>query len=180
MTSIVSKLRQIGGIDRSIAEEVRRSLVETLYASSTSLGIGAVAGAALSAAIALDTGDPWIGATAVAIAVTGACRMAHAIFFHRVLGQDEAESARSEVVYELGAWAFAFLLGLLPLLTLLRSDDAVHHLLAATLATGYAAGICGRNAGRPVIAIGQLALACSPLAVGLFLSGDPLRTGCSA
>ncbi len=176
MTSIVSKLRRIGGIDRTIADEVRRSLVETLYASSTSLGIGAVAGAGLSAAIALDTGDPWIGATAIAIALTGACRMAHAIFFHRVLGQDEAESARSEVVYELGAWAFAFLLGLLTLLTLLRSDDAIHHLLAATLATGYAAGICGRNAGRPVIAIGQLALACAPLAVGLMLSGDTLRT----
>lgn len=176
MTSIVSKLRRIGGIDRTIAEEVRQSLVETLYASSTSLGIGAVAGAGLSAAIALDTGDPWIGATAIAISITGACRMAHAIFFHRVLGQDEAESARSEVVYELGAWAFAFLLGLLPLLTLLRSDDAVHHLLAATLATGYAAGICGRNAGRPVIAIGQLAFACTPFALGLMFSGDTLRT----
>jgi diguanylate cyclase (GGDEF)-like protein len=175
LTSIVSKLRQIGRIDRTIADEVRRSLVETLYASSTSLGIGAVAGAGLSAAIALDTGDPWIGVTAIAISLTGAIRMAHAVFFHRVLGQDETESARSEVIYELGAWAFAFLLGLLTLLTLLRSDHAIHHLLAATLATGYAAGISGRNAGRPVIAIGQLALACAPMAIGLLLSTDILR-----
>jgi diguanylate cyclase (GGDEF)-like protein len=175
LTSIVAKLRQIGKTDRAIADEVRRSLVETLYASSTSLGIGAVAGAALSGAVALDTGDLWLRATAVAIALTGACRMGHAVFFHRVQGQDESESARSEVIYELGAWAFALLIGLFALLTLTRSDDALHHLLAATLATGYAAGISGRNAGRPVIAIGQLALASTPLSIGLLLSADPVR-----
>jgi len=175
LTSIVAKLRQIGKTDSKVADEVRRSLVETLFASSTSLGIGAVAGAAVSSAIALSTGDPWLGATAVAIGLTGAFRMAHAVFFHRVLGQDETENARSEVTYELGAWAFALLLGLLALLTLLRSDNALHHLLAATVAIGYAAGISGRNAGRPVIAIGQLALAATPLSIGLFLSIDPLR-----
>jgi diguanylate cyclase (GGDEF)-like protein len=176
LTSIVAKLRQIRQIDRTVADEVRRSLVETLYASSISLGIGAVAGAALSSAIALATGDPWLVATAVAIALTGAVRLAHAVFFHRVLGQDPNESARSEVIYELGAWAFALLLGLLTLLTLTRSHDAVVHLLAATLATGYAAGISGRNAGRPVIAIGQLALASLPMSLGLLLAGDPLRS----
>jgi diguanylate cyclase (GGDEF)-like protein len=48
-------------------------------------------------------------------------------------------------------------------------------LLAATTTIGYAAGICGRNAGRPVISIGQLTLASGPLSLGLFLSDDPLR-----
>ena len=175
MTSIIAKLRQIGTIDRTVAEEVRRSLVETLYASSTSLGIGAVAGAAVSAALAFSTRDPWIQMTAIAIAVTGAIRVSHAVFIHRVDENGDAESARSEVIYELGAWAYALLLGLLTFLTLIRSTDALHHLLAGALATGYAAGISGRNAGRPVIAMGQLALASAPMSIGLFLSSDPLR-----
>jgi diguanylate cyclase (GGDEF)-like protein len=175
LTSIVAKLREIGQIDRATADEVKRSLVETLFVSSTSLGMGAVSGAAVGAAVAVSTGDPWLTLTAVAIGLTGAWRLAHAVFFHRDEGQDAAASARSEIVYELGAWAFALLLGLLALLTLLRSDNALHHLMVATLASGYAAGICGRNAGRPVIAIGQLALASAPLSAGLFLSTEPLR-----
>jgi len=43
------------------------------------------------------------------------------------------------------------------------------------LTIGYAAGICGRNAGRPIIAIGQLTIACVPVGLGLFLSHNPLR-----
>jgi diguanylate cyclase (GGDEF)-like protein len=88
---------------------------------------------------------------------------------------DSTESTRSETVYEIGAWAYSLLLGMMTLLTLLRSDDALCHMFAATLTTGYAAGICGRNAGRPVIAIGQLALAAGPTTLGLFMSGDPFR-----
>jgi diguanylate cyclase (GGDEF)-like protein len=173
LNSIVSKLREIGKIDRTIADEVRRSLVETLFASPTSLGIGAVSGASVSLAIALSTNDPWLTLLAVAIGATGAARLAHAAFFHAKTTRG-SESTRSEVVYELGAWAFALLLGCLALLTLMRSDDPVHHLLAATVAIGYAAGISGRNAGRPLIAIVQVALAAGPLCVGLFMSSDPL------
>jgi diguanylate cyclase (GGDEF)-like protein len=175
VASIVGKLREIAKIDGRVADEVRRSLVETLFASATSLGAGAAAGAACSTAIAIASGDPLLTAMAVAIAVTGALRLAHAAFFHRVAEQNTLESARSETIYEIGAWAYAFLLGLTTLLTLTRTDNALYHLLAAVLTTGYAAGICGRNAGRPVIAIGQLALASAPMSIGLFMSGDPLR-----
>jgi len=175
VASIIAKMRGIAKTDRTVAEEVRRSLVETLFASATSLGAGAVAGAACSTAIALASGDPWLTALAVAIAITGALRLAHAVFFHRVGEQDVSKSARSETIYELGAWTYAALLGAEVLLCLVRTDEALYHLLAAVLTTGYAAGICGRNAGRPVIAIGQLALASAPMSIGLFLSSDPLR-----
>jgi diguanylate cyclase (GGDEF)-like protein len=175
VTSIIAKLREIRQTDRSVADEVRRSLVETLFVSSTSLGAGAVAGATAGCVIAGISRDPWLGATAVAIALTGALRVTHAVFFHRTGDGDSFESARSETVYELGAWAFALLLGLLSFLTLTRTGQANLHLFAATTATGYAAGICGRNAGRPVIAIGQLALASGPISLGLFLSPDPVR-----
>jgi diguanylate cyclase (GGDEF)-like protein len=175
VTSIVAKLRQIQRTDHSVAEEVRRSLVETLFVSSTSLGAGAVAGAVAGCMIASISGDPWIAATAVAIGVTGALRVTHAAFFHRTDPANTVESTRSETVYELGAWAFALLLGVLTYFTLTRTDTAILHVFAATTTTGYAAGICGRNAGRPVIAIGQLALASGPISLGLFSSPDPVR-----
>jgi diguanylate cyclase (GGDEF)-like protein len=175
MASIIAKMREIAKIDRSVADEVRRSLVETLFASSTSLGVGAVAGAACSTAIALASRDPWLVAMAVAIDGTGALRLIHAIFFHRSGEPDDSQSARSEIGYEIGAWAYAGLLGLMTFLTLVRSDDSLYHMLAAVLTIGYAAGICGRNAGRPIIAIGQLTLACTPVALGLFLNHNMLR-----
>jgi diguanylate cyclase (GGDEF)-like protein len=175
LTGIVARLREIGRTDRTVADEVRRSLVETLFVSSTSLGAGAAAGAAASTAIALSSGDPWLAAIAIAIGLTGTARLCHAVFFHRSPAHDTVASARSETMYEVGAWLYALLLGLLTLLALVRSDNALHHLLAGTVTIGYAAGICGRNAGRPVIAIGQLALASLPMSVGLFLSPDPIR-----
>jgi diguanylate cyclase (GGDEF)-like protein len=175
VTSIIAKLREIQRTDSSVADEVRRSLVETLFVSSTSLGAGAVAGATAGCLIAVISRDPWIAATALAIALTGALRVTHAAFFHRTRQPNSVESARSETVYELGAWAFALLLGLLTFFTLTRTEPSVLHLFAATTTTGYAAGICGRNAGRPVIAIGQLALASGPISLGLFCSPDPVR-----
>jgi diguanylate cyclase (GGDEF)-like protein len=175
LAGIVERLRDIGKIDKSVAEEVRRSLVETLFTSSASLGIGALAGASVSTALALATGDPWLQMIAIAITLTGAFRFIHAVFLHPTRKGDDREIARSEVIYELGAWAFALLLGLMAFLTLVSSDNALHHLLAAVTTSGYAAAICGRNAGRPVIAIGQLALAAAPLSVGLFMSMNPLR-----
>src|SRR3954466_3029036 len=168
-------MREIAKIDRSVADEVRRSLVETLFASSTSLGVGAIAGTACSTAIALSSRDPWLEAMAVAIGMTGALRIIHAVFFHRNGEQDDSQSARSEIVYEIGAWVYAGLLGLMTFLTLVRSDNSLYHMLAAVLTIGYAAGICGRNAGRPIIAIGQLTIACVPVGLGLFLSHNPLR-----
>jgi diguanylate cyclase (GGDEF)-like protein len=174
LTSIIGKLREINKTDRSVADEVRQSLVETLFSSSTSLGVGAVAGSTVSTLIALSSGDVWLTAMAVAIGLVGAGRVSHHVF-HRVGEEDKTETTRSETIYEVGAWAYSLLLGMMTLMTLIRSEDAVHHMFAATLTTGYAAGICGRNAGRPVIAIGQLSLAMAPATLGLFLSTDPFR-----
>ena len=175
MTSIVAKLRNIRKTDSAIADSVRRALVETLFVSPTSLGAGATAGAVVSGAIAITTGDPWLVAVAVAISLTGAARLLHAAFVQRRVATGSVESARSEILYETGAWAYALLLGLLTFLTLVRSDNALLYLLAAMVTTGYSAGICGRNAGRPAIAIGQLALASAPISVGLVMSTEPLR-----
>jgi diguanylate cyclase (GGDEF)-like protein len=175
LSSIIGKLREIGRSDGSLAGEVRRALVETLFTSATSLGAGALAGGACSTAIALSSGDPWLAVAAIAISGTGALRLCHAVFLHSGAVHEPLESARSETLYEIGAWAYALLLGVMTLLTLVRTDNAAYHMLATVLTTGYAAGICGRNAGRPIIAIGQLALASGPVSLGLFLNPDPLH-----
>jgi diguanylate cyclase (GGDEF)-like protein len=175
LTRITDSLRNIGSLDKALADEVRQLLVETLFTSPKSLAAGAVAGAVISAALAFATGDVWLDVLAIAIACTGLLRVAHAVFLYPSDRRGQAQSTRSEVIYELGAWAYAALLGLLTLATLMRSDNALHHLMAAAVTSGYAAGICGRNAGRPMIAIGQLTFASGPLSLGLFLSNDPLR-----
>jgi diguanylate cyclase (GGDEF)-like protein len=175
VAGIIERLRELSKTDGGLADEVRRSLVETLFASTTSLGAGAVAGAGVSAAIAVASGDRILAIIALAIALTGVFRVTHAVFVHGRIRPGGTETTRSEIIYELGAWAYALLLGLLTLATLLRTDDSLLHLMAATTTTGYAAGICGRNAGRPVIAIGQLALASGLMSLGLFLSHEPLR-----
>jgi hypothetical protein len=97
LTSIIGKLREINKTDRSIADEVRQSLVETLFSSSTSLGVGAVAGSTVSTLIALSSGDVWLTVMAVAIGLVGAGRVSHHVF-HRVGEQDKTETARAETI----------------------------------------------------------------------------------
>ncbi|QAY77779.1 bifunctional diguanylate cyclase/phosphodiesterase [Sphingosinicella sp. BN140058] len=174
MAGIIARFKEISKIDRTVANEVRRSLVDTLFISPASLAAGALSGAALSISIAWASNDPWLQMLAAAITLCGLTRIAHASLFQPKMQRDSMESTRSEVVYELGAWAYSFLLGMLTFATLVRTDNAVYQLMAGTITTGYAAGICGRNAGRPAIAIGQLTLASAPFTIGLILTANPL------
>ena len=100
--------------------------------------------------------------------------MLQAIFEHRRslfrLPEDGLQAQ-----YELGAWIFSALLGLLAFLVLTRTDEPGLQLLTACVALGYAAGICARNAGRPRVALGQLMLAALPLSPALILSDEPAR-----
>jgi signal transduction histidine kinase/FixJ family two-component response regulator len=72
--------------------------------------------------------------------------------------------------YPFGATGYCGLLGLFAMLTVLLARDPALHMLAATLAVGYAVGIAGRNAGRPKLAIAQLTLAALPISVALLLT----------
>jgi len=153
--------------------DIRRALVETLYASPSSLAVGALAGFLLSIAVARGTHDSVMTACAVIICLIAIARTISASIFYRRLKTRQARANRGwELAYELGAWAYAGMLGILALVTLLRTDDATIHMLSVALATGYAAGISGRNAGRTKIAVGQTCLALLPTAIGLWLEGD--------
>lgn len=152
---------------------MRRSLIETLYASPASLTIGATTGVAVGIVIANLTDGQAIHGVIYALCIVAALRVVSAIFFHRQLMRGTAVASRRwELAYELGAWAYAGLLGLMSFVTLIGSTNPVIHMLSVSMATGYAGGISGRNAGRVQIAIGQVCLALLPTAMGLWLDGS--------
>jgi diguanylate cyclase (GGDEF)-like protein len=172
MARLIVRLKQLRQSDRRITAQVRAVLVESLYASPQSLVIGALTSTAIAAVVASAASDAWLAGCAVLIGLTGVARIADA---RRAQPQDEASSRHREVEYRLGALAYAGLLGLFGFLTLTRTADGVLPLLAVTTAIGYAAGIAGRNAGRPQIALAQLCLASLPLVAGLLLAVQPLK-----
>ncbi len=184
MTHFINRLRQLRHSDQAVAADVRAVLVTSLYASPKSLVIGALSSTGIAGVVAVRSGDPWLAGFAILIGIVAMMRIVGVLRPappHRddcAAGQDVADATaprRWELYYRLGAFAFSALLGLFGLLTLVRTQDGVLHLLSVTTAIGYAAGIAGRNAGRPWIALAQLCLAALPLAIGLLLSAEPLN-----
>ena len=152
---------------------LQQALVGTLYRSTRSLAAGALAGTIVGLTVAIVGSDPVAAAIGIAIPTVGALRVLHALHFRKKGAL--AQSASAELVYEGGAWLFSGLIGLLAFFTLSRGADSGLQLLVVCLAVGYAAGICARNAGRPHIARGQLALSVLPASVALAMSDDPVR-----
>lgn len=153
--------------------DVRRSLVESLYASPRSLTIGAVTGVAVGIVISTLSAPGPIQLVVAVLCLVATLRVISAVFFHRQLVRGTAVASRRwELAYELGAWGYAGLLGLMSFVTLLGSPNTVTHMLSVSMATGYAGGISGRNAGRVQIAIGQVCLTLLPTATGLWMEGS--------
>lgn len=152
--------------------EFRAALVESLFAPLGSLVVGAVACGAVAVTVALLAGDPWLMVVAAMLIGVGVSRIMSAATYRRLRRQGQGETPHDwQRLYEAGAWAFSGLLGLLSILTIMRAGDPALHMIVAATSVGYSAGIAGRNAGRPPLAVGQLALAVLPLAAGLFLHG---------
>ncbi|MCA1749114.1 MAG: EAL domain-containing protein [Sphingomonadales bacterium] len=175
MPSVGNKLRHLASAEGTLAQQVRAALVNTLYTSPASLVVGAVAGSTVAATIAYMSGSIVLLVCSIAIHIVGLLRIASA-YIYKWIGAEEAETMRVhwERLYEIGAWLYASLLGLQTFLVLTQTDLMALQLLAVTMATGYAAGVAPRNAGRPVIAFGQVALAVMPMAAGLWLTNEPV------
>jgi PAS domain S-box-containing protein len=153
---------------------LKRALVASLYGSPSSLAAGALAGSVAGLTVAALTPDPLVSAIALAIPLVAFVRVCHALAVRHTRGLADGTEL-SEAAYEVGAWLFSLLLGSLAFLTLTRSEHPGLHLLVSCLSIGYAAGICARNAARPAIARGQLALSVLPLSAALFASADPVK-----
>ena len=184
MSGLISRLRQLRQSDQAIAASVRATLLESLYASPQSLIIGAITSSGITGIVAYVSGNRWLVVCALAIALVAGIRMIDALKrpgrAARTRSSKNSWAARQEFIYRAGALGYSALLGTFGLLTLVHSDDGVLQLLAVTTTIGYAAGIAGRNAGRPWIALSQLCFASLPLTVGLVVSMQPLKTALAA
>jgi len=166
--AVLERWRQLRHVEQRVAHDVRQLLVGTLFASPSSLAAGALAGSVISAFIGWSSHDHLLIYLGALISLIGAVRVASAMAYRDTTEEQRNAGARNwERFYEFGAWSFAASLGLMTYLTITREHDVQLHLLAAATTTGYAAGISGRNAGRPAIAIGQLSLAAAPLTLAL-------------
>lgn len=175
MPTLGGKLRHLAASESSLARQVRAALVSTLYTSPASLAIGAIAGSVTAACIAYVTGSLALLICSIAIHLVGILRIASAIIYLRGEAKGSArEQLHWERIYEIGAWLYASLLGAQAFFTLTNTTNTVILLMAMVMATGYSAGVAARNAGCPVIAIGQLCLGTLPMALGLFLMGTAL------
>lgn len=156
----------------ALSERVQRTLVRTLYTQPTTLAIGAVNGIVSTAIVAFLSGSTFIFYACALLSLIAVARIVAA------LGLSPDDDGRStfqlEIVYQVGAFSYALLLGMIAAATLLLGLPGELEVLMIANATCYGVGICARNAGRPWIALGQLSLVMAPIfAVALYIGSLP-------
>jgi diguanylate cyclase (GGDEF)-like protein len=165
---IFNKLFNSRSLDAGLPTDIRAALVESLFAPIASLILGAVACSIIGMTVAWRVGDFWIMTNSIAIFAIGMLRVLSALLYRKYKKNGQTAATKIwERVYEYGAWGFSALLGTLCWMTVMDTADASLHMAVCTTTAGYAAGISGRNAGRPFIAVGQLTFATLPMALAL-------------
>lgn len=145
--------------------------MRTLYTQPTTLAIGAINGIVSTGIAAWVSGQPVLFTICVMLSVVAIARVAAAF---GLSPDDEDRSTRQlELVYEIGALTYAFLIGFAAAVTILLDVGAAVEVLMTANALCYGVGICARNAGRPAIALGQLGLVVSPIFVASLMIGGP-------
>jgi diguanylate cyclase (GGDEF)-like protein len=147
----------------ALDERVRRKLVRSLYSQPASLAIGALCGVAASGVVAYRSGNGFMIAASALLTLVGVFRVVTASRFGP--DREQRDTKRLELLYEVGAFSFAFLVGLIAAASVGFELDPEVQLLMVSYAIAYGVGISARNAGRPIIAIGQLFLALLPVII---------------
>ncbi len=153
----------------ALDDRVRRILVETLYTQPTSLALGAACGIGTALVAAWLAKQPQITIAAVFLTVIAVTRVAMAFILPRFYKRD---TRVLETIYEFGAFGYALSIGLMGALTVSLNVDPAAQMLMVTNTACYGIAISARNAGRPVIAIGQQLLTLVPLTVVLLTRND--------
>ena len=150
-----------------VDQQVRKTLVASLYTNPLSLVIGAICGSVVCVSAALVADDFEMKVMAGAVALIAFLRTAMALGFKN---RPQANTRTLELLFEVGAFAYAGALSALACLAV--AHDAIFEAQIALVVVGvsYATAISARNAGRPTIALGQLLIVLAPLTVALFLS----------
>ncbi|RIV81235.1 putative bifunctional diguanylate cyclase/phosphodiesterase [Pelagerythrobacter aerophilus] len=152
----------------ALSERVRRTLVRTLYTQPSSLAAGAASGIVSSLVVAYVSDSPIMYVLTLVLCIVALARVMLA-FSHSP--ESETSTSELEIVYEVGAFTYSFLLGTAAAAALVLRVHPEAQVLIAVNAVGYGVAICARNAGRPVIAIGQLVLVCLPMVAACLYLG---------
>ncbi len=155
-------------MNEAVDQQVRRTLVNSLYSSPISLVTGATTTVVAAGVSAWISGLSAMWVAAVVLTLIAAARVIAAL---RLAAHAEGSStATLELAYEIGAFSFALALGTTAAYTVLIDTSTQIEVLMVANALGYGIGVSARNAGRPTIAIGQLAFSCLPIAIAAFLT----------
>ncbi|UVI38597.1 putative bifunctional diguanylate cyclase/phosphodiesterase [Qipengyuania spongiae] len=155
--------------DDALTDRVRLLLVKTLYTHPSSLAIGAINGIVSSLAAAYLSGERLLYAFSAILAIVAVARVILADLLPR---SEKSFNIRwLEIVYEIGALSYAGMIGIIAAATMVMDLPAGIELLMVANAVGYGTGICARNAGRPVLALSQLAWVALPIMVACLWIG---------
>lgn len=162
---------------RPLPVHARQKLVTDLYTQPTSLVIGAINGILATAVGAWVSREPILLFACLLLTSIGTARL--------IAVQSMARNAANrsisqmELFYEIGAFSYSFTIGSTAALALWYEAGSGIEVLLVANALGYGVGGCARNAGRPRIALGQLALVCLPIiAVSLAIGSAALIALC--
>jgi diguanylate cyclase (GGDEF)-like protein len=154
----------------ALDDRVRRKLVTSLYTQPASLAIGALCGVGTSIMVAYLSGLAFFAIASVLLTGVAILRVATA----SRLGSTSIHKGTKRLVllYEAGAFSYSFLVGLIAAATIGYHLDPLIQLLMLAYAIAYATAIAARNAGHPMIAIGQLFLALLPVVIVSVIAGS--------
>jgi len=154
----------------ALDDRVRRKLVTSLYTQPASLAIGALCGVGTSLMVAWLSGMMFFAIASLFLTLIAVLRVATA---SRIGSSGiHANTKHLELLYEAGAFSYSFLVGLIAAATIGFNLDPLIQLLMVCYAIAYGTAISARNAGHPMIAIGQLFLALLPVVIVCLFSGN--------
>ncbi|MEL7686499.1 EAL domain-containing protein [Citromicrobium bathyomarinum] len=152
-----------------ISERVRRTLVSTLYTQPISLAVGALNGMVAAVVTAFYVPEPVILVCVIAFSLVAVARVVAA----KMMARSKSATTRFlEIVFEVGAFVYAGLFGLLGALVIIYPTPQTVEVMMVANALCFATAICARNAGRPAIALGQMFLSYLPILVACFIEGS--------
>ena len=144
----------------AIDDRVRKTLVATLYTQPSNLMAGAACGVISAWGAALNCNLPVLVTLAIALTTVAVIRVLMAIGLPRL---QVVTTRMQEFLYELGAFVYSVLCGIMAAAAVAGQVGTPVLALSIGNAIAYGVSIAARNAGRPVIAIGQTLLALAPL-----------------
>jgi|GEM_PF-141093 len=155
----------------TLSERAKRTLVTTLYTQPSTLAIGAFNGIASTAIAAWVSEIRLLYAGCIILTVIAVARVTAA--FGMSPDENKTSTRKLELIYEIGAFSYAFIFGAISAITMVFEASAAVEVLMIANAVGYGTGICARNAGSPTIAFGQLTLICLPIMAAALWIGSP-------